>query len=230
MEPNSIYHLIISNKDFLKIIYGLLIGLFCFIIVLRTDKLFRLSMHQGIRYFRNAFFFYGIAFLFRAIIGGIFLIQSGEIAYFFISSFIFEFFLISAGFFLLYSLIWKTFESERVNSSLFNGKIFVFYLIALVLSGLDLTLGGYYFLFLSQVFVFTLATGISFNNLRRDQGKHGFPRFYFLAMLLSLIAWMLNAFAALYFNWSQIIILNTNLINAIIFLLFLLGVLIITKK
>jgi len=60
---------IVLNKELLKIFYLLVVGLICTIIVLKSHKLFKLSMHQGIRYFRNAFLFFGIGFILRYIVG-----------------------------------------------------------------------------------------------------------------------------------------------------------------
>ena len=73
----DIYGFIIQNKELFKIIYALVIVLICILIVIKTNKLFRLSFHTGIRYFRNTFFFYGIAFairyLFKFFVGETFL-------------------------------------------------------------------------------------------------------------------------------------------------------------
>ena len=81
-------------------------------------------------------------------------------------------------------------------------------------------------MFLSQIIVFVIASAISFNNYLNN--KKGFPKFYFLAMILTLTTWILNAIAAL-FEWNQILIINISIINVIIFLLFLFGVIKFTK-
>jgi hypothetical protein len=94
----DIYSFIIANKDLFKIIYAFLIILICLFIVLKTHKLFHLSLHPGIRYFRNAFFLYGIAFFARYFLS---LVIKQPL----VTTSIFEFFIIMAGFFLLYSLI-----------------------------------------------------------------------------------------------------------------------------
>ena len=80
------YLWIIENKDLLKVFYGLLIGAICVVIVVRTDRLFKISLHQGIRYFRNAFLFYGAAFFSRYILK--FAVSES------LASFLFEFFVI----------------------------------------------------------------------------------------------------------------------------------------
>ena len=217
------YEWLIQNKDSLKIVYAFLIAIICLFIVKRTDKLFRLSEHQGIRYFRNAFLFYAIAFvaryLFDPIISG----------YHYLTNAVFEYFLIMAGFFLLYSLIWKKFETIKpAYSSLFNPRIFTFYLMTLLIVIFDYIWSTYSFMFLSQLIIFIFATSISFSNYRNNS-KGKFLKFYFVAMLLSLIAWILNSLAAI-FSWNQLLVLNTYILNTIIFILFLFGVIKFTSK
>jgi hypothetical protein len=144
---------------------------------------------------------------------------------------IFEYFLIMAGFFLLYSLIWKKFESSKENyfSSLLNARIIVFHVMALIVAVLDEVWQTYYFMFISQIAIFFYASIVSFANLRKNKNKHKFPKFYFLAMLLGLVAWTLNLLAPLYFNWNSGILINIGAINVVFFLLFLYGVIKVTK-
>ena len=226
------YNLLIENKELLKFAYGLIIAIICFIIVLRADKLFKLSLHQGIRYFRNAFFFYGIAFIIRYFCGAFFCYNLIPNSYNFLTNLIFEYFLIIAGFFLLYSLLWKRIESQKEEnySSLLNARIFVFYIMALILVLLDFIWQTYHFMFISQVVLFLFASIISYSNYLEKGNKHKFTRYYFIAMLLSFVAWLLNSLAALYFNWNQNIIIGIYCINIIIFLLFLWGVIRVTKR
>lgn len=219
------YDWLIQNKELLKIAYSFLIAIICLVIVFRTDRLFRLSMHQGIRYFRNAFLFYAIAFVFRYLLNPVI-----GTKYFSITNALFEYFLIMAGFFLLYSLIWKKFETTKpALSSLFNPRILTFYLMALILVISDYIWSTYNLMFLSQIIIFIFATAISFSNYRsRPKGK--FLKFYFIAMLLSLLAWALNALAAAILAWNQLVLINIYALNMIIFLLFLFGVIKFTNK
>ncbi len=223
---------IVGNKELIKLIYGLVISLICVIIVLKTDKLFRLSMHQGIRYFRNAFFFYGLAFITRYLLEAIVSYNFLPIVYESSIKLMFEFFLITAGFFLIYSLLWKKIETTKENyrSSLLNKKIIVLYIMAFVLALLDYIWQAYYFMFFSQIIIFIFASVISYLNYTSNGEKHRFLKFYFIAMLLSLSAWVLNALSPIYFNWSQGVLMNIYVLNSILFLLFLWGVIKITKK
>jgi len=225
------YAFIIENKEILKILYGLIISIICFFIVLRTDRMFRLSLHQGIRYFRNAFFFYGLGFLARYIFGTPLLTSYFNSNYFLVTKIFLEFFLTMAGFFLLYSLVWKKFEisGENYFSSLLNPPILIFYLLAIMIISLDNLWGGYFFMFSSQIIIFLFASAISIVNYTKNGSRHKFLKFYFLAMILSLIAWILNSLAALLTEWDQIILINISGINIILFLLFLFGVIYVTR-
>lgn len=218
----DIYSLLLDNREVLKIFFTIIVGLSCFIIVLRTNKLFRLSYHQGIRYFRNAFFFYGLAFIFRYLF---------SIIANFATRIIFEFFIIMAGFFLLYSLIWKRFEnSEKPSySSLFNLRINLFYLFTIILVAMDYLWANYYFMFGSQMIIFAYASTISYMNYRKNKQKE-FARLYFIFIFLNLITWIANFITSRYLNWYQPIVIGVYALNIIIFLIVLYGVVILTKN
>jgi len=214
---------IIENKELLKFAYVFLIAGICAIIAFKTDRLFSLSQYQGIRYFRNAFLFYGVGFIARGLLG-IRTFPRGVLNFFF------EFFLIMAGFFLLYSLLWKKFNITTKVSSLLNPWIIILYMMALLIAFVDNLWGVYILMFFSQIFLFSFASMVALKNYI-DRGKrHKFLRFYFIAMVLNLIAWTLNALAAIHFHWNQNFVIGVYGLNIVIFLLFLFGVLKITKK
>ena len=222
---------IIENKELFKIFYALIIGVICITIVIKTDRLFRLSLHQGIRYFRNAFFFYGLAFIIRYFGGAPKIYNYISVDYSLLIKIIFEYFLVMAGFFLLYSLLWKKIEGSGGDSfsSLFNARILIFYIMAAVIVFLDYIWGVYHFMFFSQMILFICASIISWENYKKNGKQHKFLKFYFIAMVLNFIAWSLNALAALYLNWNQKILINIYILNIIIFLLFLYGIIKVTK-
>ena len=225
-------NLIIENKELLKIFYALVVGLICAVIVLKTHRLFRLSHHQGIRYFRNAFLFYGIAFIVRYFLGAPFLYNSMSGDIFSLINFIFEYFLIMAGFFLLYSLLWKKIEGTKRNysSSLFNLRILPFYVMAGIIVILDLLWNTREFMFFSQIILFAFAVIISYINYKKKGEKHRFLRFYVVAMILSFLAWISNTIAALYLKWHPLVLMGVYASNILVFLLFLYGVIKVTKN
>lgn len=210
----QIYNFFSVNLSLFRLLYSLFITLVCSIIVLKTHKMFKVSHHQGIRYFRNAFFFYGIAFIFR------YLLSMVHIALPF-----FEFFMIMAGFFLLYSLVWKEFEIKDSYCSLFNSYIFSFYIITLLMVLIDSLLGNFLFLFLSQIVIFGITSIISFKNIK----KGGFSKLYHIAMVLSFFAWMLNMIFVFFLSDRLRFVGNIYILNMIVFIIILYGVSKITR-
>jgi hypothetical protein len=224
----GLYSIILENKFMLEIAYAFLISLICAVIVFKTDKFFKLSLHQGIRYFRNAFLFFGLAFIGRYIFG---VLSDMDFDYVSVVQVTFEYLLVMAGFFLLYSLVWKKFESpkEKYFSSLFNTKVAIFHIMALVIAVLDNLWQTYNFMFFSQIIIFFYISILSYINYRKDMGKHKFPKFYFIAMILGLGVWILNFVAETYLQWNHGILIDIGIINIIFFALFLYGVIKVTK-
>jgi len=217
------YSFIAENTELLRFFYSMLIAFICLIVVIKTDALFKISFHQGIRYFRNAFFFYGIAFVLRY--------SLTYDSYFLLIRIFFQFFMIMAGFFLLYSLLWKDFETSKGGkSSFFNPIIFIFYIITLMIILLDFVWSTYYFMFFSQIILFGLASIISYRNYKQNGKKHKFLKLYFIIMILSFFAWVFNFVFGTFFNWRLRWLANVYALNIIIFLVFLYGVIKLTKK
>ena len=225
---------IVENRELFRFVSTAIIGIICFLIVIKTDRLFRLSLHQGLRYFRNAFFFYGFAFIIRYFLGTVLFLSffKGLGSNYYLSmNLIFEFFLLMAGFSLLYSLLWKRFEPDKQSfSSLLNLRIFVFYLLALIISLLDILWGTQFFMFSVQIILFGYASMISYGNYVKNEKKPGFGKLYFFIMLLNLIAWVLNFIIAILFNWNQTGMVIIYSITILIFLLFFYGVMSATRK
>lgn len=220
----SPYDFILNNREIFKLVYAFIVILISASIVFRSHKLFMLSSHDGIRYFRNAFFFFGVGFFIRYFAILLFEIPS-LIQYDFIIDMLFEFFLAMGGFFLLYSLIWKNFETpgKEAKSSLLNPRIFIFYLMAIMIVVLDFAWRGHRFLFFSQIAIFLIASIISYINCKKRKGIE-FPKFYLIAMTLALVVWILNTLATLVFAWAPMILINIYILNTIFFLLLLYGV------
>ncbi|VVB83725.1 Uncharacterised protein [uncultured archaeon] len=225
----SLTSLIIDNRWVLEVLYAFVISAICMAIVFKTDKLYKISLHKGIRYFRNVFFFYGIAFIARYIFG---VLSDSAFEYVLFAKVAFEYFIVMAGFFLLYSLIWRKFESQKTHyfTSLFNSKVAIFHLMALIIAVLDVLWGAYDFMFYSQIIVFVFASIISYNNYIKNGKERKFLKFSFLAMILGLSAWILNLVTEMYLSWSHKALFGIGLINIAFFFLFLYGVIKITNS
>ena len=220
---------ILENKWVLELFYMLLISSISLIIFSKTDKFFKLSLHQGIRYFRNAFLFFALAFFFRYLFG---VFSDFSLDYTDLMKGTFEYLLIMAGFFLFYSLIWKRFEFNKYQrySSLFSKPILILNFLALIIAIIDVIWDTYYFMFISQIIIFAFAVIISYSNYRKNGKKHKFLNFYFVAMLLGFAAWILNFLVESVFNWRHMVLVDIGAINLIFFTLFLYGVIKITKN
>lgn len=223
-----LYEWILANKELLKVTYALIICFICAAIVLKTDRMFKLSDYQGLRYFRNAFFFYGLAFIVRFILGGIPTLIEGQI-YFFNIKFFFEFFIVTAGFFLLYSLVWKHVEREKSYHSFLNIRSGILYAISFSIVFLNFILNTSLFMYLSQIALFITAGFISYQKWKRDGEKHVFLKYYFIIMILGLIAWILNMALDYFLNWNKILQMGVYVLNVFFFFFFLYAITKITK-
>jgi len=226
-----IYTWIIENKEILKIIYALIICSIAAIITLKTDRLFKISDHQGLRYFRNSFFFYGLAFFMRFILGeaATSIYKYGEI-YQQITILLFKFFIIMAGFFLLYSLVWKYVEKIKNHHSFLNIKIVPFYIGTILIIFLDFVFHTNMFMYYSQVILFLILSIIAYKNYVKDKGESVFLKYYFLTMLLGFIAWTLNTVIYYFSNNIGIIQICIYGANIVFFITFLFGIVKITGK
>lgn len=223
-----IYDWILTNKELLKIIYALIICSICAIIVLKTDRLFKISNYQGLRYFRNAFFLYGIAFFVRFILGAI-TISNYQHIYPIIIKMVFEFSIVMAGFFLFYSLIWKKIEKDQNYNSLFNIKIGIFYLLTLIITLLDFSLNTDILMYTSQIILFIIMSLISYKNYTKAGRKHKFLKFYFITMIIGTLTWILNTALFYFLNWNKVVQMQVYALNIIFFLVFMYGITKFTK-
>jgi hypothetical protein len=216
-----LYEFILENKELLKVVYALIISFICALIVLKTDRMFKLSDHQGLRYFRNAFFFYGLSVIVRFIFGVVSIsLDYGKI-YLLLTKFFFEFFIVSAGFFLLYSLIWRRIEREASHHSILNLRALFFYLLALIFGILDVYFDTNLALYVSQILLFIILSFISYNNYLNGKKGHNFLKYYFFMMLLGLITWIFTMLLDYILDWNKIIQIIVYILNILFFFVFL---------
>lgn len=225
-----LYEEILANKELLKIIYALVICFICAIIVLKTDRMFKLSDHQGLRYFRNAFFLYGLSFIVRFILGSQLIMEDYGSIYFTTINFFFEFFIIAAGFFLLYSLIWKHVEKEKSHHSFFNPRAGIFYVMAFILAYLDILLATSLFMYISQIILFFMMSIISYKNYSKNKKKYPFQIYYFMIIILGLVIWILNTALKYFLDWNKVVQMGVYGLNVLFFLFFLYAITKITSR
>lgn len=96
-----------------ELIYTLLAVVFCFVIYYKTKDLYDLTKHKGIQHFRNAFLFFGLAYISRFALQ-ILMLSNITMNLFMRMRLVHPFFLLftsylstMAIFYLVYSTIWK---------------------------------------------------------------------------------------------------------------------------
>jgi hypothetical protein len=115
MPPNGF-----SPHIIIELVYTLIITIICFSIYFKTKESYDLTKLKGIKYFRNAFLMFGIAFILRLVIS-ITLISSNFLDIHIPRKILFPIFLVPLGylstigiFYLLFSSYWKKFRGKKM--------------------------------------------------------------------------------------------------------------------
>ncbi len=210
-----------------ELLYSFLIIICSLMIYSGTKEIYELSQHKGIKYFRMAFLFFALAYFFRSFIKFI-LVYFNVKGLFEISPMIlnpiisqitlvvFMYFSAMAIFYLLYSVMWKRWDSGI--------KIYLFHLIALVIAVYSVfSRNPFSYIGLNiLLFVFILMiTMISYKNSRKKTKGHNPYAIY----VLLLFFWLLNIIDILIPKFLQVFQLFIYLASSGIFLLMLYKVL-----
>jgi len=192
-----------------ELLYCLIIVFASTFIYFKTRRIYKLTSHKGIKSFRNAFFFFGVAFLVRLL--------AFFISFYHISStiqitatVIFNYFLSMAGFSVVYSLVWKNIPENR--------KYF-FHPLALAIAIIDV-FTHHYMIIVSQLAVFAYAMIVSYGNYKKSRDKSNFLQLYFIGLVLALISYFFNLLS----NIVPLIYIYARAVTASAFVIFLYGV------
>jgi len=174
----------------IDILYSFVIIICSLMIYFATKKLYELSGHKGIKYFRQAFLFFAIVYLFRSSIqvivsylgrGGI--LDISQKTFGVLSLFLFIYASSIAVFYLLYSVMYKKWDSESKIIPAFHiiavivAIISTSYKTASIILGLQIIL----FLFLA------ITTFISYKDSKKKSKKHSMYIIYFLIFIFFLL-------------------------------------------
>lgn len=198
-----------------EITYSFVIIICSLMIYFGTKELYKLSYHRGIKYFRQAFLFFALAYFFRSFIKIIlFYFKIDELRTILpifgsITLFIFMYFSSMAIFYLLYSVVWKKWKS--------NSTIYLFHVAAATIGIIVLIFRNHivYFLINLLFFIFILFTVYLSYKQSRKKKTHNF----YIIYLLLFIFWIFNILDILIPNFLRIYKLFTYLISLGIFLL-----------
>jgi len=204
-----------------EIIYSFVIIFCSLIIYYGTKELYELSSHKGIKYFRQAFLFFALAYFFRSFIKlivfyfnaqGILSISPrlfnpliSQVTLIF-----FIYFSAMAVLYLLYSVMWKKWNGN-------DKKVYLFHLLAFAIS-LFIVLSGNALAYLGVnillFFIVLFVVYTSYKNKKKAKGhKHNL---YIIYLLLSFF-WIINIIDILIPSFFQNFQLLIYLASAAIF-------------
>ncbi|MFZ1970685.1 MAG: hypothetical protein WAU65_00685 [Candidatus Nanoarchaeia archaeon] len=195
-----------------EIIYSFVIIVCSLMIYFGTKKIYELSSYKGIKYFRQAFLLFAIAYFFRFLIefvvisfntNEIFEISPIAVGYF--AVFIFMYLSSISIFYLIYSISWKKLKSKSMILYLFHIISIIIALVSVIFRNQIFYIGLNIILLIYATFV------IYFASRRQDKSKRN--SFYF-AYILLLIFWVLNVlniFVPVFFDSLKLFIYLTSL-------------------
>lgn len=207
-----------------ELLYSFVIILCSLMIYISTRELYELSSHKGIKYFRQAFLFFAIAYFFRSFIKFILLYfnireihEFSPMLFGNFTLFVFMYFSSLAIFYLLYSVMWKKWNGNP-------NKIYIFHLLAFIIS-LSIIISRNSLIYLGlNVLLFIIAlftVYISHKNAKKKTKGHNLYTIY----LLLLFFWILNIIDILIPEFFQTFQLFIYLTSIFIFLMMLYKVL-----
>jgi hypothetical protein len=194
-----------------EIIYSFVIIICCLMIYFGTRKLYELSSHKGIKYFRFSFLFFALAYFFRSFVKFSAIIFNDH-AIFGIhpqllslaSSFIFMYLSSIAIFYLLYSIIWKKLKHKIIP--------YTFYIIAFIISVISIFSRSLLAHIYVNLFLLILAFAIIYASSRFSKNKKT-SKMHTIYLLLStfLILNIIDTFIPNFLQSFQLIIYLASL-------------------
>ncbi|MDD5253628.1 MAG: hypothetical protein PHG05_00810 [Candidatus Nanoarchaeia archaeon] len=175
----------------MEIIYSFILIVSSLMIYAKTKEIYNLTADKGIKYFRQAFLFFAIAFFSRMII--LFLFNLFGISRVFdfspravglISSIFFVYISTIAIFYLLYSLTWKKWDPD-------SKLVWLIYLVTLIITFIVISTRNGFILLIFQLGLSLIALGISYlRYLKSKKNKHLRNNLIIYALLF--IFWTVN--------------------------------------
>lgn len=204
MPPHHMMQLI-NNLEIMRIgseiLYTFVIVMICAFIYIRTKEIYSLTKHEGIKYFRNGFLFFGLAYLSRILLH---LVSLTSWAYEFLIPRCFynpvamiavSYMSTMALFYITYSIVWKKIKYKHIV--LFANIIALLISVLAFVSRSALIIGLIQLALLISIIVFSI--------FMHKKSKNHSKALY----LLIAIFWLLNILAT---GTSTIIFFQINLV------------------
>lgn len=179
-----------------ELIYSFVIIICSLMVYLGTKELYELSSHKGLKYFRQAFLFFALAYFFRSFIQFMLMslglnIRSFENMGVWIL-FLFLYASTLAILYLLYSVKWKTWKKHP-------WLVYVFHVLAIAISLVSIFVGTITILLLIQILLFIFVALTSYPIHKKQKKKHNLYAIY----LLLFAFWILNVISILIPDFLQ---------------------------
>jgi len=207
-----------------ELIYSFVIIICSLMVYYATKEMYELSSYKGIKYFRQAFLFFAIAYFFRYFIQFfLFLFNLRDILEFspmdigWISLFIFIYSSSMAVFYLLYSVMWKKWNHSKSKIILFNLVALIFALIGTSFREINLSLIINLILLAFVLFILLIAH-------KNSKGKQK-TKSLFIVYLLLFIFWVLNIIDILIPRFLELYRLIIYIASILLFMIILYKVL-----
>ena len=203
-----------------ELIYSFVIVVCSFMIYYATKEVYELSSYKGIKYFRQSFLFFAIAYFFRYFIIfflAFFNIEVSSRLIFDGTLFIFLYFSSMAVFYLLYSVMWK-----KWNHS--TQRIYIFNILALIIALIGTRFRGIGVSLILNMILLLFVSFILFKAYKDSKGRQKGKSLFIIYPLL-FIFWTLNVVNIMIPKFLELYQLAIYLISILLFMIILYKVL-----
>lgn len=176
----------------IDLIYSFVIILCSLMIYYSTKEMYELSSYKGIKYFRYAFLFFAIAYLFKSFIkfmlvyfGASRIIDLNPRFMGPLTLFIFMFFGTLAIFYIVYSLLWKKWNGKS------RAILGIFYLLSIAISFIIITTRQVWVFIATSIFIFAISLFGMYLTKKQSKDKKKKNSIHTIYTLL-FIFWILN--------------------------------------
>lgn len=213
--------MLLSPNAGMELIYSFVIILCSLMIYHSTKEVYKLSSYKGLKYFRQAFLFFAVAYFFRYSIKFLLIffdvkrvMDFSPILIGVISLSVFLYSSSMAVFYLLYSIMWKKWNSHKINIWLFN----IFAIIIAFIGTLFINSGVP--VILNLILLVSVAS-VLFSNYHHSKKKGNL----FIIYILLLLFWVLNIISILIPDFLEFYQLLIYLVSISLFMVILYKVL-----
>ena len=187
-----------------EMLYSFVIIICSLMIYYSTKEIYELSSYKGIKYFRQSFLFFAIAYFFRYFIvffmaffniQGMLGLSPREVLN--VSMMIFLYSSSMAVFYLVYSVMWKKWNHSRLRIYLFNLLAIVIAFMGILFRSMEMSLLLNLILFLFVAFVLTVAYNDS-KDKKKGKGLLVIYLFLFIFFFLNIVDILIPKFLQFY--------------------------------